>query len=563
MCLHASDEAYAIPAETVRVARASLPKGNVYLRMRDELGVWWHDRDFADLFSTRGQPAAAPWRLVLVTLMQFAEGLTDRQAAEAVATRIDWKYVLGLELTAPSFDYSVLSEFRDRLLHGEAEQRLLEAMLNRFRELGLLRGRGRQRSDSTHVLAAVRLLNRLELVGETLRHALEVLAEAAPAWLVQQISADWFDRYSYRFEQFRLPKGQEERRALAEQIGADGYQLLCAVYSAAAPAELRHLAAVQVLRQVWLQQYCREDERIQWREAGNLPPAAQMIQSPYDPEAQYAQKRTQEWVGYKAHLTETCDDGAPHLIVNVETTLATVPDSALTATIHTHLAERDLLPSEHLLDAGYVDAGNLTAAQQERAVTLIGPVGLDTSWQAQTPQGFDLACFTIDWAAQTVTCPQGQRSRVWLPSHDRHGNEVIAVCFAHRDCARCPVRQQCTRAATQPRHLKLRPQAQHEALQLARQHQATATFKAVYAKRQGIEGTIALATEPYGLRRTRYIGLAKTHLQNICVALAINVARAMAWLAGKPHAQTRRSRFAALRSLFKHISLPSPTHVAT
>ena len=153
MCLHASDEAYAIPAETVRVARASLPKGNVYLRMRDELGVWWHDRDFADLFSTRGQPAAAPWRLVLVTLMQFAEGLTDRQAAEAVATRIDWKYVLGLELTAPSFDYSVLSEFRDRLLHGEAEQRLLEAMLNRFRELGLLRGRGRQRSDSTHVLA--------------------------------------------------------------------------------------------------------------------------------------------------------------------------------------------------------------------------------------------------------------------------------------------------------------------------------------------------------------------------------------------------------------------------
>ena len=166
-----------------------------------------------------------------------------------------------------------------------------------------------------------------------------------------------------------------------------------------------------------------------------------MIQSPYDPEAQYAQKRTQEWVGYKAHLTETCDDGAPHLIVNVETTLATVPDSALTATIHAHLAERNLLPSEHLLDAGYVDAGNLIAAQQERAVTLVGPVALATSWQAQTPQGFDLACFTIDWAAQTVTCPQGRRSRVWSPSHDRHGNEVIAVCFAHRDCARCPVRQ--------------------------------------------------------------------------------------------------------------------------
>ena len=230
MSLHANED-FSIPEETARVARLSLPKGNVYLRMRDELGVWCHDNDFADLFSQRGQPAAAPWRLALVTIMQFAEGLTDRQAAEAVATRIDWKYVLGLELTAPSFDYSILSEFRDRLLHGQAEQRLLEAMLLRFRELGLVRGRGRQRSDSTHVLAAVRLLNRLELVGETLRHGLEVLAEVAPDWLVQQITVDWFDRYSYRFEQSRLPKGQDERQALAERIGADGYHLLEAVYA--------------------------------------------------------------------------------------------------------------------------------------------------------------------------------------------------------------------------------------------------------------------------------------------------------------------------------------------
>ena len=163
------------------MARLSLPKGNVYLRMRDELGVWYHDGDFADLFSRRGQPAEAPWRLALVTIMQFAEGLTDRQAAEAVATRIDWRYVLGLELTAPSFDYSILSEFRDRILHIQAEQELLEAMLVRFPDLRLLRGRGRQRTDSMHVLVAVRLLNRLELVGETLRHGLEVLAEAVPA----------------------------------------------------------------------------------------------------------------------------------------------------------------------------------------------------------------------------------------------------------------------------------------------------------------------------------------------------------------------------------------------
>jgi transposase len=550
MSLQASDD-FSIPAETVRVARLSLPKGNVYLRMRDELGVWCHDSDFADLFSRRGQPAAAPWRLALVTIMQFAEGLTDRQTAEAVATRIDWKYVLGLELSAPSFDYSLLSEFRDRILHGQAEQRLLDAMLLRFRELGLLRGRGRQRSDSTHVLAAVRLLNRLELVGETLRHGLEVLAEAAPAWLLQQITEDWFDRYSQRFEQFRLPKSQDERQALAEQIGADGYHLLGAIYAAGAPAELRQLAAVQILRQVWLQQYYREDAQVHWRAAGNLPPGAQMIQSPYDPAARFAQKRTQEWVGYKAHLTETCDEDAPHLIVNVETTVATVPDSNMTATIHAHLAQKDLLPREHLLDAGYVDAGNLTAARQEHAVALVGPVALDTTWQAQTPQGFDIACFRIDWEAQAATCPQGQRSRLWVPGHDRHGNEVIYVRFAQRDCSGCPVRQQCTQAVKGPRGLKLRPRAQHEALQRARQHQTTDAFKATYAKRAGIEGTIALATEPYGLRRTRYLGLAKTHLQNIFIALAINLARVAAWWAGKPRAQTRLMKFTALRSHFR------------
>jgi transposase len=562
MSLQANDD-FSIPAETVHVTRLSLPKGNVYLRMRDELGVWCHDSDFADLFSQRGQPAAAPWRLALVTIMQFAEGLTDRQAAEAVATRIDWKYVLGLELTAPSFDYSILSEFRDRLLHGQAEQRLLDAMLVRFRDLRLLRERGRQRTDSTHVLAAVRLLSRLELVGETLRHGLEVLAAAAPDWLVPQITIDWFDRYSYRFEQSRLPKGQDERQALAERIGADGYHLLGAVYATDAPAELRQLAAVEILRRVWLQQYYIEDAQIQWRKAGNLPPGAQMIQSPYDPEAQFAQKRTQEWVGYKAHLTETCDADAPHLIVNVETTVATAPDSALTNTIHAHLAQKDLLPGEHLLDAGYVDAGNLTAAQQDHAVTLVGPVARDTSWQAQTQQGFDIACFTIDWEAQAVTCPQGQRSRVWSPGHDAYGNEVIDVRFARADCADCSVRQQCTQAATRARHLKLHVRAQHEALQLARQRQTTAAFKAAYAKRAGIEGTIAQATEPYGLRRTRYIGLAKTHLQNIFIALAINLARVAAWWAGKPRAQTRRSRFTALRAFFTHPALPVPAQAAT
>lgn len=554
---------FTIPEETQRVARSALPKGNVYLHMRDALGVIYQDSAFASLFSGRGQPAEAPWRLVLVTIMQFMEGLTDRQAAEAVATRIDWKYVLALPITATSFHYSVLSEFRNRLLTGGAEEQLLDLLLARLRALDLLQVRGRQRTDSTHILAAVHVLNRVELVGETLRGVLEVLAETAPAWLVQQIRADWFDRYVDRVEQARLPKGQRERQALAETIGRDGYQLLQALYAAGAPAELRQTPAVRVLRRVWLQQYYVEDDQLHWRRAGNLPPAAQMIQSPHDPAAQYSQKRTTEWVGYKAHLTETCGDDRPHLIVNVETTPATEPDVATTNTVHAHLAAKDRLPDEHLLDAGYIDAANLAHAQAEYGVSIVGPVARDTAWQAQSSGAFDLTHFTINWPAQTATCPQGQVSHTWSASHDQYDNAVIHVRFAPEACRACEVRRRCTRAATGPRSLKLRAQAAHEALQQARERQSTPQYKRTYARRAGIEGTISLATTPYDLRHARYLGRAKTHLQNIVTAVAINIARVVAWLNRRAVARTRKSKFRALQPLFVQLSEPVALVVAT
>jgi len=151
--------------------------------MRDELGIVWEDEDFAGLFPRHGQPALAPWRLVLVTVMQLAEGLSDRQAADVVRSRIDWKYALGVELEDPGFDFSVLSEFRSRLLEGGAEHLLLQKLLAECRNRGLLKARGKQRTDSTHVLAAVKATGRLECIGETMRAALNVLAVAAPGWL--------------------------------------------------------------------------------------------------------------------------------------------------------------------------------------------------------------------------------------------------------------------------------------------------------------------------------------------------------------------------------------------
>src|SRR3989441_5706027 len=218
-----------VPEETTRVAHAAFPKGNPYLLLRDTLGTIFQSAVFAGLFPLVGQPGLPPWRLALVTIMQFRENLADRQAAEAVRARIDWKYLLGLDLTDPGFDFSALSEFRDRLLAGSAAEHLLDKLLERCRALGLLKARGQQRTDSMHVLAAIRVLNRLELVAETLRAALNTVATGAPCWLQAVTPLAWYERYSRRIEESRLPKDTAAREAYAHTVGEDGFLLLDAL----------------------------------------------------------------------------------------------------------------------------------------------------------------------------------------------------------------------------------------------------------------------------------------------------------------------------------------------
>lgn len=537
-----------IPETTAATARAAFPRGNRYMAMRDELGVFYADEDFAALFPRRGQPAEAPWRLALVLVFQFAEGLSDEQAADAVRSRIDWKYALSLDLTDSGFDASVLSEFRTRLVQGSAEIQLLDRMLARFMEKGLLHARGRQRTDSTHVLSAVRALNRLEAVGETFRHALNTLALIVPDWLRPHLQPEWNDRYGKRFEAYRLPKGETARLALAEQIGADGRLLLNLLWSADTPAWLRQVPAVQTLRQVWLQAYYAvpAEEPLRWRAVADLPPAAQMINTPYDVEARYSVKRTTPWTGYKVHLTETCDTETPNLITHVLTTPATTPDFHAAAVIHADLAEKDLLPAEHLLDAGYVDSDVLVTSQTEHQVTVIGPVPIDNHWQARAREGFDVACFILDWDAQTARCPRGAPSRKWSSTHDTHGQPIINIRFDKDTCAACPVRAQCTRSAQGPRELTVRPRAQYEALQAARRFQQTAEFKTQYQERAGIEGTLAQGLRIAEMRTARYVGLAKTALEHLLTAAGLNLLRFGDWCADVPRAKTRTAPFVLL-----------------
>ncbi len=241
------------------------------------------------------------------------------------------------------------------------------------------------------------------------------------------------------------------------------------------------------------------------------------------------------------HFSETCDDALPHLITPVQTTRAGVTDEQVVAAIQQSLADHDLLPAQQLVDSGYVDAENLIASQSTFAVDLWGPTRGNYRWQAQDGTGFD---FAIDWDQHVVTCPQGHLSSSWTPVHNAKGKPVVKVRFSQSDGKPCPHRELCTGQTR--RSLSLRSPEQMHAFATARQRQHTDAFKEVYRKRVGIEGTHSQAVRRMGLRRSRYLGLKKTHLQHVATAVAINLLRLLAWLDGAPLTQIRRSPFVAL-----------------
>ncbi len=541
---------YRVPEETARVAWEIFPEGNLYMQWYDTFGTLFEDQDFADLFSIEGQPALSPMRLCLVLLLQYAEGLSDRQAAEAVRTRIDWKYLLCLELTDTGFHYSVLSEFRGRLVTNGAETQIFNRVLELCRAKGFIKKRGLQRSDSTEVLAAIRTLNRLELVGETRRAALNVLAGVAPEWTRAHTTSEWVDRYGSRVSDYHLPTKEAEREAHALLIGVDGLTLLTALWQERALPWLRELPAVRILWLVWLQNYTwAENGQLRWRAPQEVPPAAQALRTPYDPDARFSQKRSTAWVGYKVHLTETCDPDLPRLITNVETTLATTQDSQMTTPLHQALADKDGLPAVHLVDCGYMSADEVVVSQHDYEIDWLGPMRPDTGWQAREEQGFSLYDFVIDWEAQQATCPAGQTSLHWMPALNNHGKPVIQIKFSKQTCRACSVQTQCTRSNPPRRGITVRPEPLHKALLKAREREKTDDFAEQYARRAGIEGTLSQGVRAFDIRQARYLGLAKTHLQQVLTATVMNITRVLHWLAGDEPTQTRSSAFAKLHAV--------------
>jgi hypothetical protein len=341
--------------------------------------------------------------------------------------------------------------------------------------------------------------------------------------------------------------------------GSDGYRLLGAVYATGAPPWLAELPAVEALRRIWVQQYYRvidgDREKVIRREpTQGLPPGRLTLVSPYDLDARYSEKRGKGWTGYKAHFTETCatpadDDpdtgrpAAPNLITHVATTAATVTDVAITEPIHNSLHSKDLLPGEHIVDAGYTSADLLLAAR-DWGITLLGPLLTDTSPQARSG-GYTTEAFTIDWQARHARCPQGATSTSWSPCTQR-GTETIVVKFDAATCQTCPTKTMCTSATRSGRQLSLRPRAVHEAVQQARAEQTTDQWHNDYKIRAGVEGTMRQATHVTGIRRARYLGLPKTTLEHNLAAAAINLIRYDVWLTRRPLDRTRTTHLQRL-----------------
>jgi transposase len=353
-------------------------------------------------------------------------------------------------------------------------------------------------------------------------------------------------RYGRRVENYHLPKTDAAREELARVVAADGERLLAAVDAATDQPLLAQVPGVLTLRRVWAEQYVGEPGQLHWRAVKDMPSPADLISSPYDTEARYSIKRQMDWVGYKVHFTETCDEDRPNLIVNVETAPATTPDDNMIDVVHESQERCDLLPGEHLVDKGYTDSQVLVNSERQHGVTIIGPVAEDPSWQARGGEGFGKGSFEVDWDRQGVTCPAGQQSISWLPNTYPQSGMAFEARFARKYCTPCPFRARCTKAKQEPRIIGLLPREQHEALQAARRQQTTEEFRQQYAARAGIEGTHEQAVRRCGLRRCRYIGQAKAHLQHVLTAAALNVIRLDDWWAGAPVSRTRCSRFAAL-----------------
>lgn len=465
--------------------------------------------EFAAIYERTGRGAISPVLLSLVTVFQIMEKLPDRVASEYVASRIDWKYALHLSLTDPGFHFTDLYAFRQRLLEHGWERKVFEQLLEKLKRLGLVRGRGKMRSDSTHVLGVVEWLSRLELVLESMRVALSAVSGVAQAWVEKSLPAAFVELYSERISTYGL--SEAAIAAGLVRAGKDGFWFIAQI-DQSAPKPAQACGEVAVLRQVLAQQFPQGPDQ---PPPAQRPTGKQVIQSPQDAQARQGVKRSTVWLGYRVQVTETCDADLPHLVVDLEPDNALQQDSQALPAIQTRLEQRGLCPREQYGDQSYI-SGALIAQSLQRDIRLLGPCPQDTSG----PPGFRQSDFRIDLAKQQAICPADQTSQLWSEKRSSDGQPLtIKLRFPGKTCQACRFFGQCTRS----------PQGRSVELHPYRQMAQTPAFQRAIHLRAGIETTISELTRHYGLRHARYRGQAKLRLQTAFTAVAINLNRVIRW----------------------------------
>jgi transposase len=538
-----------IPEDTLKLGQQLLSETDLMRQIGDKYANLVKDEDFASMYSVTGQPGLSPARLALVSVLQAMEHISDRQARAMVRTRIDWKYALHLPLSYGGFDASVLSEFRDRLVNNEAQRKIFDALLERLKAEGLLKGRGLQRSDSLLIVGAVRDLNRLELVMETLRLALTEIGRQDRQWLVANTPVEWIEKYGEWTQAERVvkekgPKAKAETEALLLQTGRDGYELLEKLGS----TKFIELEAVKMLELVWKQQYRQNQQAIEVhtpesREISGIE-GKDLIASPHDPQVRYTEKREQKITGYKLQLTEVASEDAPAIITDIEVVASCAYDGASVEPIHARLNQRGLLPDEHLLDRGFVNGKTLTESRT-RAVELIGPVGENTSFTARQAEGFSVENFQLDFEKRQAICPQGEPSQYWSNTIRKDGNQpIIRIIWNKEVCAQCPLRAKCTQAEKSGRVIKI--SSYYETIAERRKLQHSEEFYNLYRRRSGVEASLSQVVNHYDGRTTPYRGSNKTQLHYLTMAVGINLKRAINWSVGL---RPKRQRISPLSKL--------------
>jgi IS5 family transposase len=508
-----------VPSDTAAIGHVVLKADNVYRQIGDRFDeLFPPESEFAFMYEVTGRGAISPLLAALVTVFQMMEKVADRAAAEFVASRIDWKYALHLPLGYAGFHWTDLLAFRTRLREHDQERLLFDRILVKLREQGLIKTRGKMRTDSTHVLAVIERLSQLELVCESIRLALQAVTECLPDWVETTLPPSLEERYSQRQSEYGLSQAQVRKQLV--QAGQEGFWFL-AQLERSAPDAVRQLPEVVTLRTVLEQQFPQGPSE---PPAERRPTGQGVIESPHEPEARFSAKRGKGWIGYKVQVTETCDVDHPHLIVDLEPTSALDNDAPQLGHIQDRLQARDLLPAEQQVDQGYMSGENLVESG-DLGINLMG-IPLDDT---QGPAGFQQTDFSIDVQARQAVCPAGHSSRVWSEKHHpKGGPPQILIRFAGATCQACPSFGRCT-LSPQGRSLTLHP---YRTALLARRVEAkTPDFREKLHLRAGIEAAISELTRRYGLRQARYRRLFKQRLQSYFTAVAVNLKRLARWWA--------------------------------